>query len=114
MILLSAGVGATPVLSMLHSLADAGSTRPVWWLHGARDGSEHPFAAESRALLDQLPHSQSHVFYQPADAFGPAGDRLHEHGRLSIEALRGSTCRATRTRICADPWRSWRSSAPAS
>jgi ferredoxin-NADP reductase len=43
-VLLSAGVGVTPVLSMLHALVQMHSTREVWWLHGARDGSEHPFA----------------------------------------------------------------------
>src|SRR5262249_53509102 len=44
-VLLSAGIGATPVLAMLHALAATRSTRPVWWLHGARDGQHHPFAA---------------------------------------------------------------------
>ena len=62
-ILLSAGVGVTPVLSMLHALVKAGSTREVWWLHGARNGDEHPFAEECRALLDRLPNSRSRVYY---------------------------------------------------
>jgi ferredoxin-NADP reductase len=48
-ILLSAGIGVTPVLAMLHALAAAGSQGEVWWIHGARDGSEHPFAEEVRA-----------------------------------------------------------------
>ena len=51
MALLSAGVGATPVLAMLHVLAAERSPRPVWWLQGARDGAEHPFAAEASGLL---------------------------------------------------------------
>ena len=53
-VLLSAGIGATPVLAMLYALADARSPRQVWWLHGARDGAEHAFAAESRAVLGRL------------------------------------------------------------
>ena len=53
-VLLSAGVGATPVLAMLHALAATGSTRDVWWIYGARDGSEHPFADEARTLLSGL------------------------------------------------------------
>ena len=36
--LISAGVGATPVLAMLHALAAAQASREVWWVHGARDG----------------------------------------------------------------------------
>src|SRR5499427_6211856 len=46
-ILLSAGVGATPVLAMLHALAEETSTRQVWWLYGARNRDDHPFAEES-------------------------------------------------------------------
>jgi hypothetical protein len=50
-VLLSAGVGATPVLAMLHALAAGASSREVWWIYGARHGGEHPFAVEARALL---------------------------------------------------------------
>src|SRR4051794_37670721 len=60
-VLLSAGIGATPVLAMLHSLAAAASPREVWWIYGARDGAEHPFAKESRELLQTLPNGRSHI-----------------------------------------------------
>ena len=50
MLLISAGIGATPVLAMLQALAQEHSDREIWWLHGARNGREHPFAAEARAL----------------------------------------------------------------
>ena len=40
-LLLSAGIGATPVLAMLHALAASATPRAVWWLHGARDGKSH-------------------------------------------------------------------------
>src|SRR6202000_2008231 len=50
-VLLSAGVGATPVMAMLHVLAAEASPREVWWLYGARNGREHPFAPEARTLL---------------------------------------------------------------
>ena len=46
-LLISAGIGATPVLAMLQALAQERSDREIWWLHGARNGHEHPFAAES-------------------------------------------------------------------
>lgn len=76
-LLISAGVGATPVLAMLHALAAAGSTRPVWWLHGARDSASQPFAAEARGLLAALPDAHARVFLSRPD---PAG-------RLSPAAL---------------------------
>jgi ferredoxin-NADP reductase/MOSC domain-containing protein YiiM len=69
-VMLSAGIGVTPVLAMLHALAAAGSTREIWWLHGTRNGREHPFAAEVRRLLDVLDHRHSYTYYSspgPAD-----------------------------------------------
>ena len=67
-VLLSAGIGVTPVISMLHALAAEGSARQVWWIYGARNGANHPFAEEARSLLDQLPHAHSYIVYsKPAD-----------------------------------------------
>jgi ferredoxin-NADP reductase len=86
-VLLSAGVGATPVLAMLHRLADAGTTREVWWVHGARDGREHAFGAEADRLLATLPHAHRIVSYSrpaPGETPGLAFDRI---GRLSIETI---------------------------
>ena len=82
-VLLSAGVGATPVLAMLHALASAKTTRPVWWLFGARNREDHPFAAEARRLVNVLPSARSYVKYsQPGreDRLGPDYDAS---GRLS-------------------------------
>lgn len=72
---LSAGVGATPVLAMLHALAAGEPGREVWWIYGAHDGAEHPFAAEARTLLDTLPRSHSHIRYSsPRPVDRPAVD----------------------------------------
>ena len=86
-ILLSAGIGATPVLAMLHALARDGSTRQVWWLHGARDSTEHPFAQESRDLLAALPHARSTVFYSRPAATDQQGVDYAQAGRLSADRI---------------------------
>ena len=65
-LLISAGIGVTPVLSMLHQLAQAGSEREVWWIYSARRPREHPLAAEARALLQSLAHTREHLFYSQA------------------------------------------------
>ena len=86
-LLISAGVGATPVLAMLHALADARSARDIWWLHGARRRADEPFAAESRALLATLPGARRHVCYSdpgPDDVLGRDYDTA---GRLSAPVL---------------------------
>lgn len=84
-LLISAGVGVTPVLAMLYALADAQVGREVWWLHGARNGAERAFAAESTELLNTLSNSRSRVFYSR-----PLESDLDydEIGRLSVDALR--------------------------
>ena len=86
-LLCSAGVGATPVLAMLYSLVEAGATRQVWWLHGARNGADHVFAAEARALLDRLPNARAQIFYSAPLATDRHGSGYTHHGRLSADAL---------------------------
>ena len=72
-LLVSAGIGATPVLAMLHALAAEHAEREVWWLHGARSGRDHCFAAEARTLLASLPNVRAHVFYsRPGPAIARA------------------------------------------
>lgn len=67
-VFVSAGIGVTPVLAMLESLVAGGSQRAIWWLYGARNGAEHPFAKRVRALLRRLPNARFHVRYsRPAD-----------------------------------------------
>ena len=86
-VLISAGVGATPVLAMLHALAGARSARPVWWLHGARNRDEHAFAAEVDALLAALPDGHRLVAYsRPAGRRRPAPSTTSS-GRLDLAVL---------------------------
>ena len=75
-VLLSAGVGATPVMSMLHSLAAERSQREIWWIYGARNRAEHPFAEESRSLLKQLSRGRGYVVYSRPDRDRPSRNRL--------------------------------------
>jgi ferredoxin-NADP reductase/MOSC domain-containing protein YiiM len=82
-VLLSAGVGATPVLAMLHALARDRSDRAVWWLHGARNRAEHAFADEADSLLAALPAAHRVVVYSRPDGAGE-----HERsGRLDLAVL---------------------------
>jgi MOSC domain-containing protein YiiM len=61
-VLLSAGIGVTPVLAMLHALAAEASARDIWWLYGTRNGREHPFAEETRGLArGAQPPPQPHL-----------------------------------------------------
>jgi ferredoxin-NADP reductase/MOSC domain-containing protein YiiM len=83
LVLLSAGIGATPVLAMLHALAAAHSTRQVLWLHGARDRQHHPFASEVRGLMRALAHGRSFICYSRPGSGDKMGEDFDAVGHLS-------------------------------
>jgi len=82
-LLISAGIGATPVLAMLHVLATARSRREIWWLHGARSRRDQPFATEARRLLASLEHVHSHVCFSHPGPDDREGRDFDSTGRLS-------------------------------
>ena len=86
-VLLSAGIGVTPVLAMLHALSAAQATRHVWWLHGARNRDEHAFADEVDTLLASLPHVDRHVFYSAPTERDRLGVDYDHDGRLTPTAI---------------------------
>jgi ferredoxin-NADP reductase len=83
-VLISAGVGATPVLAMLHVLAAGHAARQVWWLHGARNAAEHPFGSEVDALLPQLGDAHRVVCYSHP---GRRDRGFDVAGRLTTDVL---------------------------
>ena len=85
-LLISAGIGVTPVLSMLHELAARRSDREVWWIHGDRGPREHALAVEAGDLLTSLPRAHQQVFWSRATA----AERRRGHaeaGRLTRAEL---------------------------
>ena len=101
-LLISAGIGATPVLAMLHALAEEHSDREIWWLHGARNSREHSFAAEARALLASLPNARAHVYYSRPGPNDVGGRDFDSAGRLT--ASRARRTRATSRRRGIPVW----------
>ncbi|HMI69776.1 MAG TPA: MOSC and FAD-binding oxidoreductase domain-containing protein, partial [Solirubrobacteraceae bacterium] len=89
-VLVSAGVGATPELAMLHALAGEHSARPVWWVHGARSREEHAFGAEVDALLGGLGDGHRVVAYSQPGAGAALGSDYDVSGRLDLAVLDGA------------------------
>ncbi len=74
LVLISAGVGVTPMVSILRAVTQTPSDRPIWFIHGARDGDHHPLAEEVRTIAAANPNVQLHVMYsqpRPEDSSGP-------------------------------------------
>jgi ferredoxin-NADP reductase/MOSC domain-containing protein YiiM/ferredoxin len=86
-VLLSAGVGVTPVLAMLHALVRAPSARPVWWLHGTRNREEHAFDREVEHLLSTLPDAHQLVSYSHPGPGEMPGSTFQFAGRITIETI---------------------------
>jgi ferredoxin-NADP reductase/MOSC domain-containing protein YiiM len=84
-LLISAGIGVTPVLAMLHELAARYPGREVWWLHTTRDAEQHAFAGEAHELLAALPASHEHTFYTAK------GDRLTRAALAQLGLPAGAT-----------------------
>jgi ferredoxin-NADP reductase len=85
--LVSAGIGVTPVLAMLHRLAATSDARPVWWLHGARNGREHPFAALARELLSRLGTAHARVLYSRPTGDDTLGEDFDAPGRVTADVI---------------------------
>jgi len=86
-LLISAGIGATPVLAMLHALTTEHAEREIWWLHGARSSRDHCFAAETRALLASLPNVHAHVCYSRPGPNDLVGRDFDTASRLTASVL---------------------------
>jgi uncharacterized protein len=62
-VLVSNGVGITPMIAMAKACNRLNPNRPIWFLHGARDGQYHAFRDEVFALAQQNPNLQIHFAY---------------------------------------------------
>ncbi len=81
--LISAGVGITPMVSMLHAVASADSQRPIWFIHGARDGRHHPLSGEVLKLVEKNPNIKLHIAYSQPRPDDEIGKHFHSRGRIS-------------------------------
>ncbi|MGE0040831.1 MAG: MOSC domain-containing protein [Vicinamibacterales bacterium] len=86
-VLLSGGIGVTPVLALLYQLAALQSQRPVLWLHQARDRRHHPFAAEARRLMAALPDGRSVISYSRPRRDDRPGEDFDYEGHFSRSRL---------------------------
>ncbi len=80
-VLVSAGVGVTPMVSMLHELVSSRDPRAVWFVHGARDGDHHPLRREVETLA-LSPNVRVHVAYSAPRSSDIEGADFDQSGRI--------------------------------
>ncbi|MFG2561976.1 globin domain-containing protein [Streptomyces sp. NPDC048496] len=83
LVLVSAGIGCTPMVAMLEHLAATGSTRPVHVLHADRTPADHALRAGTRHLVEQLPDARAEFWYEQ-DAAEEPGSRT---GLMDLDGL---------------------------
>jgi ferredoxin-NADP reductase len=88
-VLISGGVGITPMIAMAHALVEAGSTRELWFFFGARNSEEHMLRAETLALAEKYPHAKIHICYSRPGKNDILGRDYHHEGRVTVELMRG-------------------------
>ena len=86
--LLSAGVGLTPLTSMLNAIVRVGSGRPTWFIHGARNKREHAFHEHHRRVSEQHKNVNMHVRYSQPSPEDVAGADYDDEGHVEIELIK--------------------------
>ncbi len=91
-VLISGGVGVTPMVSMLEQLVNdsktCGVVREVWFVHGAINGKVHAFGEHVRALADGQPQVHAHFRYSRPSPGDIAGQDYDSVGRVDVDLLR--------------------------
>jgi ferredoxin-NADP reductase/MOSC domain-containing protein YiiM len=88
-VLLSGGIGLTPLVSMLAAVVEADSPRPVWFIHGVRNGREHALREEVRRLASGRDKINFHFAYSQPTAEDVLGRDYDTQGRVTTELVRG-------------------------
>ena len=91
-VLISGGVGITPMISMLEQLVNdsegCGCTRPVWFIHGASNSDVHAFGDHVRRLADEFPCLTTHIRYSNPSAKDVQGEHYDSTGHVDVELLK--------------------------
>ncbi len=87
-VLLSAGVGMTPLISMLNSIVDAGSNRPTWFIHGSRNSREHALGEHVRRVAEEKSNVHVHIRYSRPLSEDTVGRDYDDEGHVDIELVK--------------------------
>lgn len=87
-VLISGGVGITPMLSMMNAIIESGTKREVWFFYGARNRTEHIQRSYLLELAGLHENINIHVCYSQPNAEDAFGRDYHHKGRVTVELLK--------------------------
>jgi nitric oxide dioxygenase len=88
LVLLSGGVGLTPILSMLDTLVAQGGQRDIWYVHAALSGRHHAMKQHLKEVVANHPGVRSIVFYEFPTPEDVQGRDYDEPGRITMAWLK--------------------------
>ena len=87
-VLLSGGVGLTPMISMLNAIVESGSKRPVWFMHGTPNSREHAMGAHMRRMAAENDNVRVHLSYSQPRQEDREGGNYDSWGHVDIDLLK--------------------------
>lgn len=87
-VLLSGGVGLTPMISMLNAIVDAGVKRSVWFIHGTRNGIHHAMCRHMRQVAAGNANITVHIRYSQPRAEDIEGREYDSIGHVDLDLLK--------------------------
>ena len=87
-VLIGGGVGFTPMVSILNTIVQGETARPVWFIHGARNGREHAMGAHVRRLARENENVRVHIRYSQPGSEDVEGRDYDSRGRVDIDLLK--------------------------
>ena len=87
-VLLSGGVGLTPMIAMLNDLTERAPGRTIWFIHGTRNGGEHAMGAHVRCLVRENDNVHAYICYSEPHAVDIKGKDYDRHGWVEIDLLK--------------------------
>ncbi|MEK1896126.1 MAG: NO-inducible flavohemoprotein [Rhizobium sp.] len=90
-VLLSGGVGLTPMVSMLETIANSGQRLAVHYIHGAENGGVHAMGPHVRDIARNREHLKTAIFYGSPHDRDKKGVHFDHEGYITIDWLAKNT-----------------------
>jgi ferredoxin-NADP reductase/MOSC domain-containing protein YiiM len=87
-VLLSGGVGLTPMISMLNAIVESGGKRPVWFIHGTRNGIHHAMCKHMRLVAAENDNVTMHIRYSQPRPEDLKGRDYDSTGHVNVDLLK--------------------------
>ncbi len=88
LVLISGGVGVTPMIAMANALVEARSDREIWFFHGARNSKDHLFKDYMAGLAAENKNIRVHVCHSKPMESDVKGRDFHHEGRVTVDLFK--------------------------